>query len=617
MPSPTGGQSPLLSPKSASTTASPQSADRSLGFRGADKLSSAAISELVQSCQTMASTAAGSKWFGAEGGIEAHSEYDEHLLDTTATDVRIGITSSSILAVNWCGSVTQIDVLFIFLRTLLFGLLFVVLYFALGPAMQPGGEVFSPLVTILFAALVGFFICKLTQWPAIIGTFIGGLIWVALPQRIAGTCPPLFYSIVRTVAVAVILSRSGINFRWAVIKPVFLNVIGLAVLPAATEVLGHALVARQLFPSTWLAAIIQGAVAAPVSNAVMIPCISVLRSMGFTILRGPSILMMVAGAADNVLGVLLINFILGIMYPIDPNDSIWMRLGSAGAQVLAGACVGILVGKFVVAYINFYIHRLRDYARGAEGKELAVESVKRDTTAFVLITACTMVFGANYYRLPGFGSVAAAASSATIAHTWTEQKQDKRKNDLNAGLAEFWDVAVAPCLFALVGASVNLTSLIDVAFLWKALLCIFGGLLAKWVVVYAMCHGTDFTTGERAFFAIGFSSKATIQAALGGRFAQLAKLHVVAAPEDGTSAEQVQAGANVELVSVLCIILGAIGSGIAMKVAGAKLLVKDCDFVAPHQHQHHQHHQHADPPAAAPPSSSATPADAEHREKQS
>ena len=536
------------------------------------------IRELLASCENIAS-ASSPQWFAGGGSIAPRNAHDSMLLDRTSTDaIRFGLTASNIFVVNWGGIVTEIDAMYIFLRCLLAGLVILVSFLALGPAMQPGGVVFSPLVTILFASLVGSFICKLTQWPAIIGTFIGGLIWVALPQTVAGKCPPLFYSIVRTVAVAVILSRSGINFRWAVIKPVFINVLGLALLPNIMELSVHAFAARFLFPSTWTAAIIQGAVAAPVANSVMIPCISVVRAMGYTVSRGPSVLMMVAGAADNVFGVLLINFILGVMYPADPNDSIYFRLLLAPAQVAGGAFAGILIGNFVVAYINAYARRVQEYDEG-DAKRQAERAVTRDTCALVLITACVSVFGANYFYLPGFGSVAAAASCATISHLWTQQKQDSRKNDLNSGMAAFWDVAVAPCLFALVGASVNLTSLVDADFLWRACLCILAGIAAKWATVYLVCTGTDFLRGERIFFAIGFSSKATIQAALGGRFAALAQTDAISAgSEEGSVAVQLAASAIVELVSVLCIILGAIGSGIAMKVTGPLLLTKDSDF---------------------------------------
>lgn len=127
----------------------------------------------------------------------------------------------------------------------------------------------------------------------------------------------------------------------------------------------------------------------------------------------------------------------------------------------------------------------------------------------------------------------------------------------------------------------NLGILLNPTFLPKALGCIIAGLLMKSLCVYGLCSGTGFTRGEKVFFAIGLASKATIQAALGGKFAIFARLKAAAAaPEDGDMTAQLEASQIVELVSVVCVLFGAIVSGITMKTAGPSLLIKDADYAA-------------------------------------
>jgi len=292
-------------------------------------------------------------------------------------------------------------------------------------------------------------------------------------------------------------------------------------------------------------------------------------------------MMFVSLATDAVIAVWLINFILGMMYPTPGvNLPLWEQIASAPIQILVGGIFGFVSGKIIVIYSNMYYKRNEGLTGG--WKEIAEQQTKRDVALFVLLSQGALILLSNYVNLPGAGTVAGAVAAATISQSWLNQGVESRKNELNRTLADIWDIFMAPALFSLVGASVNISAVLNKDFLPYALACIGAGLATKCVVVVLLQTGTGLLLKEKIFFAIGFCSKATIQAALGGRFLDLAttKWADHSSEEADTAEAEIALATVVQQVAICSLLVGAIGSGIVMKITGRALLIKDEDYNA-------------------------------------
>jgi NhaP-type Na+/H+ or K+/H+ antiporter len=587
---------PAVSPASPD---SPTSPSKKLSFVGRvtnvdAKLKTVDVAALANQVAETERKHEGTAWYDATtiSAMDQKTDRDKKLESPTKC-LRIGFNSYNYLVINVRGHVTMYDVMYMITKVIQVLLLLGILYFALPVQMSPGGAMFSPIITILFGSIVGTLISKLTGVPQLIGMLLAGILWGALPLNISGGTPMIFVTTVRTIALTAILCRAGINFNWSVMKPVLLNVSLLSFGPQIVEACGHAALAFALFDHpNFVSALMQGFEAAPVSNAIMIPIMSVFRAEGYSVARGPSLLMMVAGATDNVIAVWFINFLLGILFPVANGLSLSMRLILAPVQIICGFILGIVLGFLIVWFINQYHKRSGKY-KGID-QELTYRSARTDTMIIVLGFALLNIFLFNQVNLPGTGTVAAATSSAVIAHLWTKQGQGERKNYLNQDLARVWDLGIAPVLFPLVGAAVRLEDILTAWFLPRAFACLGVGLLVKWIAIIVIQSGTGFTFKEKIFFAVGFSSKATVQAATAGRYAALAQDSLKAIPDTTSEAyatmkAQYVAGQQVQWMTVFCLVVCALSSGIALKVTGRKLLIKDADYALQHQHHHHHH----------------------------
>jgi len=207
------------------------------------------------------------------------------------------------------------------------------------------------------------------------------------------------------------------------------------------------------------------------------------------------------------------------------------------------------------------------------------DGARRDTWILLYAVALLNIYFAYKVNVPGLGTVSAAVSAATVSHLWTVQGKETLKNQLSEDLAFIWDKVTAPCLYSMIGSSVNLDALINGNFLPPALACILIPLVPKAATILALQRGTGNTLKEGIFFAIGFMSKATVTATLAGQFLILAQTDAAnAASDDGTVAAQLASAQIVQQVAVLSIVVCAISSGVAMKLLGRTLLMKDEDF---------------------------------------
>lgn len=503
----------------------------------------------------------------------------------------IRFASDGYLHLRIASSVYSFDILGFISTVLVAFIVLFVAWLVLGSAMEPGGVVFSPIITIFCGAVLGNTITTLTGAPLLVGMLVGGLLWGNIPNNFAGGTSDDFSRFLRNCAVAVILTRAGLTFKWALTRPVLKNVVLQAIVPQLVEGFVHAGVASRLynFPS-FTFALYQGAAIAASSTAVVIPGVVSMQEMGYCATRGPTILMLCSIAFDSVFAIWYTSFVLSLVFPDEANGIVlWQKIAIAPLQILGGALAGLIAG-FLERWI--YDHMYERVAKAPENKRQLIEKVVRAKSLAVTIAlGIGFIFGSYKVGFPGSGTVAVVVKAGYLAYRWGNPEQDHQRVTLYHDTAALWDAVIVPCLFTIVGASIVIKDLIDPSFFVPALICILIGLLAKAVVCIAVCSGAGYKFSEKLFLAIGWCAKSTVQAATAGKIL----IHVTDLVHENWAAGDEEklayleasraAGAITNMVVVGSILICAIGAGVGMKVMGPKLLTKEhVDPNAVHAH---------------------------------
>ena len=130
------------------------------------------------------------------------------------------------------------------------------LYCVVGDSAWLGGNLFSLYVLLVLASLGGFLISRKTRYfslPALLGMMIVGFLLKNVKQiSLATDIDREWSSILRQVALAVILLRSGLGLDISALKRLRFTVLRLAFVPCITEAMTVAVVAHFLLGLPWL-----------------------------------------------------------------------------------------------------------------------------------------------------------------------------------------------------------------------------------------------------------------------------------------------------------------------------------------------------------------------------
>jgi Kef-type K+ transport system membrane component KefB len=85
-------------------------------------------------------------------------------------------------------------------------------------------------------------------------------------------------------------------------------------------------------------------------------------------------------------------------------------------------------------------------------------------------------------------------------------------------LAVFWQWVWEPMLFVTIGNSIDFATL-DRGIIPRSLIIICSGVSLRTIVTFLVMQGFGYTWRERLFYAVAWTPKATVQAALSGGWA--------------------------------------------------------------------------------------------------
>ena len=292
----------------------------------------------------------------------------------------------------------------------------------------------------------------------------------------------------REIALIVILMRAGLTIDLKDLKKVGRPAILMSLLPATCEIIGFAIFAPLFFQISTLDAIIMGTVIAAVSPAVIVPRMIHLIESGIGKKKSIPQLIMAGASVDDIYVIILFTAFINVS---SGGDFDFRTLVNVPVAITTGILVGALIGLGMVWF--FKAKHIRDTI-----KVLILLSV-----SFILVTLETWLD--PYMAFSGL--IAVMTLGATLAKTYPVLT--KR---LTGKFSKIW-VGAELLLFVLVGATVQISYIPDIGF--SALILIFIALGLRVIGVAISLIGSNLNYKEKAFCAVSYLPKATVQAAIG------------------------------------------------------------------------------------------------------
>uniref|UniRef100_A0A8B9HK34 Cation/H+ exchanger transmembrane domain-containing protein n=1 Tax=Astyanax mexicanus TaxID=7994 RepID=A0A8B9HK34_ASTMX len=409
-------------------------------------------------------------------------------------------------------------------------LLFGVVWAIVGPLCVPGQNLFGLVVLFLSAVcggkLVGMIqLPTLPPLPPLLGMLLMGLVLRNVPYvSEAVYIDQKWSSALRSVALAIILTRAGLGLNPAALRRLKAVCVRVAVGPCTTEACTVAVISHFLMGLPWIWGFILGFVLAAVSPAVVVPSMLLLQQSGYGVQKGIPTLLMAAGSFDDILAITGFTTCLGMYY----------------------------VNHFNVMFDESYFSGWLILFCVQEDLVLRRSSLLLGLSVF-------SVFASHTAGLGGAGGLCTLVLSFIAGLSW-----DTKKAPVAAVVGRFWDV-FQPMLFGLIGAEITISTLSpNTVGLGLAALCV--GVVIRVLVTFAAVLFAGFNLKEKIFISLAWLPKATVQAAIGSTALDMAR---------SVGDEQMEDyGMIVLTVAVLSILVTAPIGAIAIGLAGPRLLQK-------------------------------------------
>jgi NhaP-type Na+/H+ or K+/H+ antiporter len=387
------------------------------------------------------------------------------------------------------------------------------------PWMERGGAVFDPLLLTLLSSVLGGALARVLQIPPLICVLAVAIVFNNIPTvgYFTSGIDPKVRTIATTTGLTTILLRAGLSIKVAEVRAQLANVAALSILPAAAELVVASFVAKDLFGyegNGW--AFMHGAIVAACSPAVMVPALLAMRLKGYTTKGGPSLLMLPASPTEMVIAIWNINFTADLLYNTELSLPLAVALGPI--QIVGGVLLGLLLALMHYGVFRQLMHEAKKLPHRRYGRAHA-QSVAAGSFLVMLLLAGSTVFFSYSVSLAGGGSVAATVMAIAIGWVLRKNSHDPFIEEhlvlVAKHTAQFWDVAVMPALFAMVGSQIVLAEIFTADFFPKALAVLAASYATRMVIAVVCTAGTDYSLSERLMLALGWCAKASVQAALG------------------------------------------------------------------------------------------------------
>ncbi|GMT33359.1 hypothetical protein PFISCL1PPCAC_24656, partial [Pristionchus fissidentatus] len=316
------------------------------------------------------------------------------------------------------------------------------------------------------------------------GMLLAGIALRNLPLSILSdlTVPREWATVLRRASFVVILLRGALSLDGESLKKTKGACLRLALLPCTVEAIVVALVSILIFDVSILFGLLLGFLLAAASPAVVVPSIIKVAEDGYG--KHLSSMIIASCSLDDVYNISMFSALLSIIF--STGDSLVITLVRAPIEVVAGCILGGIVG---------YLGRF---------------APRESRFALLLSTSMAIYFGCVHVHVDSTGTISVLVAAFMAMAEW---KKDHVISMEQSHLRFLWDLLFSPLLFGLIGFELRLQMLTwRLVLLGCAILAI--GVVFRMIVAFFAVMGAGLSTKERAFVALAWPSKATVQAAL-------------------------------------------------------------------------------------------------------
>ena len=348
------------------------------------------------------------------------------------------------------------------------------------------------LLSIAYILLLGMFtgwICKKLKLPSLLGIILTGMILGPYVLNLIDNSILNISSDLRRIALIIILMRAGLSLDLNDFKKVGRPAIFMCFVPACFEMIGMVILAPQLLGISVIDAAIMGAVVGAVSPAVIVPKMLKLMEEDYGTQKSIPQLILAGASVDDVFVIVMFSAFTGLA-----------QGNSVSIQSFINIPISILLGIIIGCVIGFILAKF-------------FEKINVRDTAKVIILLC---LGFVLVSLEdNFSSVIPFSALISIMGMGIalQKKRETMAIRLSIKFNKLW-VASEIILFVLVGATVDISYALSAGL--TAVILILGVLIFRMIGVLICLMKTDLNVKERLFCVIGYTPKATVQAAIGG-----------------------------------------------------------------------------------------------------
>ncbi|KAI7845950.1 hypothetical protein COHA_000496 [Chlorella ohadii] len=390
----------------------------------------------------------------------------------------------------------KVDAAFVALAAVVYG----VLYFSIGSNFLPGHSAWATLL-LWASSQIGALVAWQLRLPRVIGMLCAGLLMRNIPWSAVDAFNPRWGVQMRAAALATIFLRCGLELDFGTMRRFKYPAMRLALLPGLVEAFYDGGVATALFNMPVLLAFTMGFILKAVGPGLVVPAMFQLQKTGLGKDQGIPSTVVIAASFDDVIAITGYSIFSSVAIT-GQGDVAW-QIASGPLQVVFGILGGLIAGLILGCTRLF--------------------STRNKRLVGIYGSALLLMFFLEYYNLLSGGALGALFVGLVASNAW--EKGVPRFGSLGRSfvfspeiervMAVFWNWIWEPMLFVTIGWSIDFATL-DTGIIPKSLIIICTGVCLRTIVTFLIMSGFSYTAREKLFYALAWTPKATVQAALSG-----------------------------------------------------------------------------------------------------
>lgn len=387
----------------------------------------------------------------------------------------------------------------------IFLLLYAGLYLVIGDTFLPGDQGAAWAVLIVWlGGHIGAFLSELVSIPAPIGMICVGLFLrnVSNAVLISGL-KPSWSKEIRGAALAIIFLRSGLELDLQIFKKIGIPAVKLLFVPGLIEAFFDGGLSIALFGFSPLFGFALGFILKAIGPALVIQLMFELQQKRLGTANDMPTVIVAAASFDDMVAITGYTIFINIAVQGDSNKG-W-HIARGPLSVVFGMLLGL--GAALLCSITLLWNNV--------WKRVGV----------LIISALAMKYFFDEFHFESGGALAALTLGLVVKELWRRKLPkylaDKREEpqeiirDAESAVVFIWRFILMPLLFTLIGTSI-LFSTLDTTTISKACILVISGLGVRMVATLLVMKTSGYSWKECIWFAIAWTPKATVQAALGG-----------------------------------------------------------------------------------------------------